>query len=119
MTLGQRIKCILNEKDVKQVEFAKALGISPNYVNLLVNDKKTNISETLAKLIEETYGYSSSWITDGCGDKLVSSDLTAVKMETIKKIKKMSDSEINAILAFINSLEDVTKAINEKKKEGE
>lgn len=109
MTLGQRIKCILEDKNIKQVEFAKALGISPNYVNLLVNDKKTNISDTLAKLIEETYGYSSQWIMNESGDKLISNDLSAAKQDTIKKIKRMSDNEVNALLAFINSLEDVYK----------
>lgn len=112
MTLGQRIQCILKEKNVKQVEFAKALGISSNYVNLLANDKKNNISDTLAKLIEETYGYSYEWIMNEDGDKLISHDLTEAKLETIKKIKKMSDNEVNAILAFIDSLENVTSALN-------
>lgn len=115
MTLGQRIKCVLEDKSIKQVEFAKALGISSNYVNLLVNDKKTNISDTLAKLIEETYGYSSQWIMNESGEKLTSNDLSTAKQETIKKIKRMSDSEVNAILAFVNSLEDVTKAMNKTK----
>ena len=40
MTLGERIKTILSERNIKQVEFAKALGVSANYVNLLVNGKK-------------------------------------------------------------------------------
>lgn len=63
MTLGQRIRTILKERNLKQTEFAKSLGISANYVNLLANDKKATISETLAKLIEESYGYSrnGSW----------------------------------------------------------
>ena len=40
MTLGDRIKCILSEKNMKQVEFASTLGISANYVNQLVNGKR-------------------------------------------------------------------------------
>lgn len=117
MTLGQRIQCVLKEKNLKQVEFAKTLGISSNYVNLLVNGKKTNISDTLAKLIEETYGYSSQWIMEESGDKLITNNLTEAKLETIKKVKRMSDSEINALLAFINSLEDVTNAMSNHKEE--
>ena len=34
-------------------------------------------------------------------------DLSSLKIETIKKIKKMSDYEVNATHAFINSLDDV------------
>ena len=52
MTLGKRIQTILKERNIKQIDFAKALGISANYVNLIANDKKENISDTLAKLIE-------------------------------------------------------------------
>ena len=62
MNLGERIKIILCERNIKQVEFAESLGVSANYINQLVNGKKLNISETLAKLIEETYGYSYQWI---------------------------------------------------------
>lgn len=113
MSLGQRIQCILKEQKIKQVEFAKALGISANYVNLIVNDKKGTISDTLTKLIEERYGYSAQWILDGSGEKLSANELTAEKAEVLKKIQKMSDGEVNAVLAFVNTL----NSINHKKSE--
>ncbi|WP_343247971.1 helix-turn-helix transcriptional regulator [Diplocloster hominis] len=100
MTLGDRIKCILSEKNMKQVEFASTLGISANYVNQLVNGKKTNISETLAKLIEERFGYSAEWIINESGSKLASPTLSAIKKEFIRKIRKMPDEEVLAMLAF-------------------
>lgn len=107
MTLGQRIRLILMEQDLKQVDFAKTLGISANYVSLIANDKKNIISDTLAKLIEETYGYSSQWILSGCGEKLLRNDLTIEKTEIIMRVKKMSDSEVRAVLAFVNSLDSI------------
>ena len=107
MTLGQRIKLILKEQKIKQIDFAKSLGISANYVNLIVNEKKDTISDTLAKLIEETYGYSYQWILNETGDKLSKNDLTVEKTEIIKKIKKMSDNEVKAILAFVNTLDSI------------
>lgn len=112
MTLGERIKIILHERNIKQVEFAETLGISANYVNQLVNGKKTNISETLAKLIEESYGYSSKWIMTGEGEKKSSPTLSTAKIEFLKKIQKMPDDEITALLAFANSLETVRKSFS-------
>lgn len=112
MTLGERIKIILCERNIKQVEFAEALGVSANYVNQLVNGKKLNISDTLAKLIEETYGYSSYWIMTGNGEKKASPSLSAAKAEFIKKIQKMPDDEVTALLAFANSLESVKKSFS-------
>lgn len=112
MTLGDRLRVILNERNIKQVEFAKVLGISANYVNLLISGKRGPISDTLAKLIEETYGYSAQWIITGEGEKLSSPSLSATKMEFLKKIQKMPDDEIIALLAFANSLESVKQSFN-------
>lgn len=110
MTLGERIKVILCERNIKQVNFAENLGISANYVNQLVNGKKTNISDTLAKLIEETYGYSAQWIMTGNGEKKSSPAISSAKAEFLKKVQKMPDDEIAALLAFANSLESVKKS---------
>ena len=114
MTLGERIKIILSERKLKQVDFAETLGVSANYVNQLVNGKKNNISDTLAKLIEETYGYSAQWIMTGYGDNISAPSLSATKIEFLKKIQKMPEDEITALLAFANSLENIKKSfINE------
>lgn len=110
-SLSDRIKIILDERQITQIEFAKTLGVSANYVNQIVNGKKETISDTLSKLIEERYGYSAYWILTGKGNKQVENDLTAKKAIIIKKILAMSDNEVNAVLAFINSLESI-KSIN-------
>ncbi|MFG6367817.1 MAG: helix-turn-helix domain-containing protein [Lachnospiraceae bacterium] len=112
MTLGDRLRIILKERNIKQVEFAKALGVSANYVNLLISGKRGPISDTLAKLIEETYGYSAQWVMNGEGEKLSSPSLSATKIEFLKKIQKMPDDEIIALLAFANSLESVKQTLN-------
>lgn len=106
MTLGERINLIITSRNIKQVEFADSLGVSANYINQLVNDKKVNISETLARLIEETYGYSAEWIMTGEGEITSSSALTTAQMELLKKIQKMPDDEVIALLAFSKYVED-------------
>jgi len=112
LTLGDRLRIILKERNVKQVEFAKVLGVSANYVSLLISGKRGPISDTLAKLIEETYGYSAQWVMNGEGEKLSSPSLSATKIEFLKRIQKMPDDEIIALLAFANSLENVKQSFN-------
>ncbi len=109
MSLGQRMQTILQEQKIKQVEFARELGISANYVNLIVKGKKGTISAPLAKLIEESYGYSAQWVLTGSGEKFSAAALTAEKAEILKKIQKMPDSEVRAVLAFVNTLDSINK----------
>lgn len=108
MSLGQRVRTILEERELKQAAFARELGVSPNYVNLIVNGKKETVSDTLARLIEEIYGYSARWVLDGTGEKLAAGGLTAEKAEILKKVRKMSSSEVRAVLAFVNTLDSLS-----------
>lgn len=111
MTLAERIKLILRERHTKQVQFARALGISSNYTNLLVNGKKENISDTLAKLIEETYGYTAQWVKHGTGTMVSPLAPSAVKLEFIRKVRRMPDKDVAALLAFADALENVKKCL--------
>jgi transcriptional regulator with XRE-family HTH domain len=114
LTLGDRIRIILEERHIKQVVFAKTLGISANYVNLLANNKKDTVSDTLAKLIEETYGYSAEWLITGNGKKEVAGKSTASKTEILKKVQRMSDEEAKATLAYVLVLESLREAESEQ-----
>jgi len=109
-SLGERIQIVIKSKKLKQAEFAKSLGVSANYINLIVNGKKNTISEILAKLIEEKYGYAAEWVLYGGIDSNVpqeSPQLARIKSETIKRIKALDDHEAIAVLAFLNSLDTV------------
>ena len=41
-SLAARIRKIIRENNLRQVEFARALGISANYVYLLTSGRKTS-----------------------------------------------------------------------------
>lgn len=112
MKLGDRLKYIIDTLGISQVKFAKALGVSANYISLIVNGKKENISDTLAKLIEETYNFSANWLLTGAGEPRIANDISKKKADTIKKISFMSDKELDTILAFLKALEEIQN--NEK-----
>ena len=109
MKLSERFKTILNESGLTQRDFASTLGITENYISLLINGKKEKISETLAFLIQEKYGYSAEWILTGKGDKFINTKNSFIKQKTIAAVKSLSDEEIKAVMAFINSMEDLRK----------
>ncbi len=90
-TLAERIKEILKEQKLKEKELAKALGVSDNYISLLATGKKTQISLTLAKLIEALYGYSTDWLLTGEGEKL---NKTLLQEKAKKKIDELDEIEL-------------------------
>ena len=106
-TTGERIKTIIKEQKIKQIDFARALGISSNYVYLLTSGRKDSISDTLAKLIETTYGYPSEWVKTGNYPAPNNNLLTELQKDTIMRIKRMGYQELIAIAAFIHALEKV------------
>lgn len=70
MNLSDRIKIILKENHLKQKELAKELGVTESYISALLKGRNTNISQALATLIEEKYGYNSEWVLNGTEPKL-------------------------------------------------
>ncbi|EET62387.1 DNA-binding helix-turn-helix protein [Marvinbryantia formatexigens DSM 14469] len=116
MELKNRLQIILDEQHLKQKDFAQAIKVTESYVSNMLNGKRKNISESLAVLIEQTYGYSSQWILTGEGERYITQsripELSPTKKRLISEIEKMSDAELDAVLVFINSLDDYKKAFN-------
>jgi len=114
MELKDRIQLILNEQHMKQKDFASAIKVSESYVSNILKGKRCNISESLALLIEQLYGYSAQWILTGMGDCYVSKtnkhDLTPLKKRLIAEIERMSKPELDAVAVFIDSLDRYKKA---------
>lgn len=101
-TLSQRIRKILEEQNLKQTEFAEALGVSVNYISLLANGKKTNISLTLAKLIEALYGYPALWVIDGT---LPEDKSELMRKYAVDRVLKMDEHELGRLEKFIEQNE--------------
>jgi transcriptional regulator with XRE-family HTH domain len=67
--LGRRIQRIVSEKGILKKDFARSIGVSPNYIYQIVAGRRTAISVSLAKLIGTLYGYPPGWVLNGDGDE--------------------------------------------------
>lgn len=116
MELKDRLQIVLNEQNIKQKDLANTIKVTESYVSNMLKGKRNNISESLALLIEQKYGYSAQWILTGEGEPYTTQsnipNLSSTKKRLISEIEKMSDSEIDAIKVFIDSLDEYKKAFN-------
>jgi transcriptional regulator with XRE-family HTH domain len=59
---------MLGETGLKQSELADKLGVSQNYISMLLNGQRVNISSGLARLMEALFGFDADWILTGNGE---------------------------------------------------
>lgn len=115
MNQCERIKQILKENDLKQKQFASVIGVTESYISKLLKDPDIRLSRSLATLIEEKYGYSSEWILNGTEPKLKqiskNNSLSEIHQKALTQLEKMNDEQIKAVLAFINSLDELEKIL--------
>ena len=115
MNQCDRIRQILKENKLKQKAFASAIGVTESYISKLLKDPDIRLSQSLAVLIEEKYGYNAEWVLNGTEPKLkqVSKDNRCLKFikRRLPNWKKMNDEQVKAVLAFINSLDELEKSL--------
>ena len=70
-SLSERLNKIIAEQNISKPDFAKRIGVTKNYIFILTGKKpkKTNISQSLAKLIAIEFGYNEEWIMSGEGEE--------------------------------------------------
>lgn len=123
MELKERISIIIKENHLKQKELAALMGVTESYVSTLLSGRNRNISASVANLIEEKLGYNAHWLLSGEEPKYKqiskNPNLSDVHRRVISQLEKMSDEEIKAVLAFINSLNDIEKSFSTNKETGE
>lgn len=115
MNQCDRIRQILKENKLKQKEFASVIGVTESYISKLLKDPDIRLSQSLAVLIEEKYGYSAEWVLNGTEPKLkqISKDksLSEIHQKALAQLEKMNDEQVKAVLAFINSLDELEKSL--------
>lgn len=114
MNQCDRLRVILKERQLKQKQLATELGVTESYISKLLRDPNIRLSQSLATLIEEKYGYLSDWILNGKEPKIkqISSNksLSEFHQRALAQLEKMNDEQVKAVLAFINSLDDIERS---------
>lgn len=115
MNQCERIRQILKENNLKQKQFAFAIGVTESYISKLLKDPDIRLSQSLAVLMEEKYGYNAEWILNGTEPKLkqISKDksLSEFHQKALAQLEKMNNNQVKAVLAFINSLDELEKSL--------
>ena len=97
-TLGEVLKAHRMRCQMTQEFVAEALGVSANYISLLARGKKTQVSPTLAKLVEALYGYSAEWVMTGQGP---AGGPERLRRQAMERIMQMTAEDLLRLKDFI------------------
>ena len=115
MNQCDRIRLILQENKLKQKQLACELGITESYVSKLLREPNIRLSQSLGALIEEKYGYRTDWVLNGEEPKRKqisrNKGLSELHQKALVRLEKLNDEQVKAVLAFINSLDEIEKAL--------
>jgi transcriptional regulator with XRE-family HTH domain len=107
---------MISELNMSQIDFAKSVGTSNGYINMVIHNRRTSISRPFALLVEEKYGYSADWLLHDEGNKKVHPYKNKKMYKEMKtEINQLSSDERDCLLKFILSLEENEKYEKEKR----
>jgi len=103
MALAARVKHVRENAGMNRAEFAKALGVSPAYVTYLEKGEKAGEpvkpSEQFFFNFAIRFGVDVAWIKGGTGDPKKTR-----RQELIGRIMTLPESDLEDVMAFIDSL---------------
>lgn len=114
-TIGDRIASIIDELNLKKVEFARKLNIDQSYVTQLIKGRN-NPSDRLVSDICEKFNVNEIWLRSGNSDMFVETDdsvlsalvkqynLSSKQEKIISNFLKLSDSDRQAIANYFEGI---------------
>lgn len=105
MNQCDRIRQILKENKLKQCQLTSTIGVTESYICKLLKDPNVKLSQHIAFLIEEKYGYNAKWILTETEPKLKqfnkNHSLSEIHLRAIRQIANLNNEQAKAVLAFI------------------
>lgn len=121
MELKDRIATVIKDNNLKQRELAALIGVTESYISTLLSGRSKNISVTIATLLEEKLGYNAQWLLSGEEPKYKkmskNPNISEVHRLVIRHLETMRENEVAAVLAFINSLDDVSRHLSAQRED--
>jgi transcriptional regulator with XRE-family HTH domain len=99
MNLGQRIRKRREDLKLTQLELAEALGLTPQHISAIEQDKRSPSLPSLAKLAEEL-GVTIDYLVIG-KKGIITDTIPAIKADKSLKLE-----EKRALIALVRALHD-------------
>ena len=104
--IGERISQIIEMNHIKQVEFAKRIGVDPSYVSHLTSGKRLPSDRTISDICRE-FGVSEVWLRTGEGKMYLPKSRNEQLISFFSEILEKDDDDF--IRSFCTALAGLDK----------
>ena len=107
MTVGQRIKIVIEKNNLTQKEFAASIGIRQNQMSLIINNKGELQHKSLACIVSK-FGININWLITGDGPIYVTPPDSNLVGEPKSEYKVSKEPVLSA--KYTQAIERLTEA---------
>jgi transcriptional regulator with XRE-family HTH domain len=105
MTIGDRIRWLMEFRDIKQVALASQIGVTQAAISNLVTDSSRKPSAITLMKLAMALGCNPQWILDGKGDPFAWQAVTKDShVELLTLFKNMPEEARQALLASARAM---------------
>jgi transcriptional regulator with XRE-family HTH domain len=105
MTVGERLRWLMEYREIKQTELAPRIGITQSGISNLVTDSARKPSAPTLLALAEELRCSPNWLLDGKGDPFAWAPLTSPEqVELITAFRSLDTGGRKALLDVAKSM---------------
>lgn len=109
MTIKQRIKELIKEENIKQVEFANRIHVDASYISkLLSKTSNATPSDRLINDICREFNIRKEWLLEGSGEMYIVSKEDDALAEALAEITLSENEQLKQLVTKLLKLNDVS-----------
>ena len=101
MGIGERLKYIRKSEGLTQAEFGGKIGVSESAISNYESEKRP-LSDSLIKLVCQTFGYYYEWLSNGVDPPKISTDNKNVTLNSLKEEFALTDFDVKIMEAYLS-----------------
>ena len=109
--IKKRISAVIEESGKNKSQFAREMGVTPNYLATVLTNPSKGLSATMLKALANM-GVNVNWVITGKGDELIGNG------ESWKIKAEKAEAEVNALKLDMDRANHLVKNLFEQIKKG-
>jgi transcriptional regulator with XRE-family HTH domain len=107
-TITNRVRRIFFESGLRQTAFARAIGVTPQYIWKILNKDDTVLSDRTISDISREFHVNEAWLRTGEGE-IYSTNKDRYRQQLVQMLSQLDDDDCKALASIAQKIVDGRK----------